>query len=424
MRQGGPADGFNSNMAANYPLRGMKRTLFEGGVRGVGLVYGAGLQRTGWHATGYIHAADWFHTLLRVGVGSAKADPAAVRALLPETEPPFEAGDGVDVWDYLSGGAPASPRTEVLLEAHPGNSTEGNGQGLIVGDLKVVIRSGGQWSTGSGIGSNDGWYGGPGSSDPKSAAYAVSEADVPKMLVQCPPPPADFRAGFACEADKTTPCLFNITADPCEHQDLSAKLPTELQMMLTRLEPFKAAAVSTTAHPNPDGGSCPFVTAGKVVKRTWMPCPNNGTHPPAPPPGPGPVPPGPPPPRALIAHGKLCLGVSGSGRTPALGGFGMGPCAAATHWELVAAAPGRSPVIELDGQCFKIYEGDGKRCSTYTQLHMGICRGDGNTFSFDNATQTFESNQCAGRCIGAGAAVGVVDCSAAEAQGWSLERLY
>ena len=44
---GGPADFFNKNMASNWPLRGMKRTLFEGGVRGVGAIKGPGINHKG-----------------------------------------------------------------------------------------------------------------------------------------------------------------------------------------------------------------------------------------------------------------------------------------------------------------------------------------------------------------------------------------
>eukprot|EP00035_Acanthoeca_spectabilis_P015721 m.316085 g.316085 ORF g.316085 m.316085 type:complete len:205 (-) comp16419_c0_seq4:739-1353(-) len=153
-----------------------------GGVRGVGFIRGPGLP-VGQVSAGYVHAADWFHTLLRVGLYGpnvtvpSSTSAAGVRGLLPATEPPFLPGDGMDVWDSIRGVAGAAIRSEVLHEAHPHGSTEGNGAALRVGDLKIVIKTGSSWSTGSGIGSNDGWFGGPESSDNVSGSYCLNPAD-------------------------------------------------------------------------------------------------------------------------------------------------------------------------------------------------------------------------------------------------------
>ena len=113
---GGPADGFNGNMACNWPLRGMKRTLFEGGVRGVGLISGAGLTKKGITLDGKFHAADWMPTLLAAAAASVPdglswRDVASVgrgldldgRSRASTSEPPFELGDGQNLWPYLSG---------------------------------------------------------------------------------------------------------------------------------------------------------------------------------------------------------------------------------------------------------------------------------------------------------------------------------
>ena len=62
------------------------------------------------------------------------------------------------VQDTLSTGT-ASPRTEVIIEAHNNdtsgaNAEDGNGQAIIVGDLKLILEKGPMWHGPP----NDGWY--------------------------------------------------------------------------------------------------------------------------------------------------------------------------------------------------------------------------------------------------------------------------
>ncbi|XP_070569105.1 arylsulfatase I-like [Ptychodera flava] len=95
---GGPANG--DNAGSNWPLRGSKHTLWEGGVLGL------------------IHIVDWYPTLVSLVGGEADPDM-----------------DGLDVWNTISKGDP-SPRTEFVynfdhMETIPARA-------IRVGDYKLI----------------------------------------------------------------------------------------------------------------------------------------------------------------------------------------------------------------------------------------------------------------------------------------------
>merc|ERR1719174_571494 len=127
------------------------------------------------------------------------------RSLMPSSDPPFQLGDGVNVWDTLSKGEP-SPRTEVIVEAHPPGKgkDDGNGQAIRVGDFKLIFEKGPMWHGPP----NDLWY--ESGSDPSKYTH----------VIDCGGSPPKASAADYCDPKKL-PCLFNIHEDPCEYHDLS-----------------------------------------------------------------------------------------------------------------------------------------------------------------------------------------------------------
>lgn len=69
---GGPAEGFNLNAASNYPLRGVKNTLWEGGVRGAALLFSPMLKKHSRVANQTMHIADWLPTLYHAAGGNTR----------------------------------------------------------------------------------------------------------------------------------------------------------------------------------------------------------------------------------------------------------------------------------------------------------------------------------------------------------------
>ena len=242
---------------------------------------------------------------------------------------------------------------------------------------------------------------------------------------------------YACEQDRTSPCIFNVTADECEQIDISGTLPAaDVAALLARLAKFQASSVSTDAALNPDGpGKCPYVATVGGVK-VWMPCDNNGSHPPAPAPepGPGPTPPSPPPPtdafelerEAQCLHDDLTLGA-------------CNPAAASRIW--YSEKDGSvDKVIKTTGSCLKIFESSSSSndessasnarigasaagrvgdCAQWHALHVGVCRQDNNTFSLVGGELV--SALCEGACAvaQAGGHVALGACKSADATGWT-----
>eukprot|EP01147_Barroeca_monosierra_P004931 gene4931-6915_t len=95
--------------ANNFPLRGGKYSTLEGGIRANAFVSGGALPDIvrGQVRTGIIHIADWYSTFAFLA-GVDPFDHKAAQHGLPPI-------DSLNVWPYLTGQAPISPRETILV---------------------------------------------------------------------------------------------------------------------------------------------------------------------------------------------------------------------------------------------------------------------------------------------------------------------
>ncbi|KAM7341897.1 arylsulfatase B isoform 2-T2 [Cochliomyia hominivorax] len=236
---GGPAEGFNLNHASNWPLRGVKNTLWEGGIRGAGLIWSPRLKKTGRVANQTMHIVDWLPTLLTAIKGEEALDNISTHL------------DGISVWDALSNDE-ISPRRSTL---HNIDDIWGSAA-LTRGDWKVVkgTNYNGAW---------DGWYGPAGNRDPRSYDYkairysnsgrALSAlnmlptiADIIRLRLQsnidCSVDMSYLKQGDSCKPLQN-PCLFNIKDDPCEKYNLAQKYSNILNALIEELNYYNSTAV-------------------------------------------------------------------------------------------------------------------------------------------------------------------------------------
>ncbi|XP_076235831.1 arylsulfatase B [Calliopsis andreniformis] len=233
---GGPPAGFNLNAASNWPLRGTKNTLWEGGIRGAGLIWSPRLVRPGRVARQLFHISDWLPTLLAAAGGDASNLTI----------------DGFNLWQALSEDI-KSLRKSVLH-----NIDDIFGVSAIMnGDWKFMKGTtyNGQW---------DNWYGPSGREWVYDVGGVIGSA-VGRALANIGLAPSSDtvrrlreEATIKCspKIDSLPPCqpleeacLFNVRQDPCEYNNLMKEFPTIANMLKEELERLNATAVQPGNRP-------------------------------------------------------------------------------------------------------------------------------------------------------------------------------
>ncbi|EDO32709.1 predicted protein [Nematostella vectensis] len=182
----------------NYPLRGEKNTLWEGGVRGAGFVSGPMAPRHGMIYNGLMHVTDWYPTLVHLAGGSMQ-----------------DSLDGVDLWDALKQDT-ASPRKEILhnidLKIDVPTAFVFEGVALRSRDMKLLLKV------------------------PNATWLVPPELREPGIT-------ANEGLGSAKMQEVIEVALYNITADPTERHDLSGKFPDIVNEMKKRVDFYRGGLV-------------------------------------------------------------------------------------------------------------------------------------------------------------------------------------
>ncbi|KAL8594525.1 hypothetical protein ACOMHN_028879 [Nucella lapillus] len=284
---GGPANGFDFNAASNFPLRGLKATLWEGGVRGVGFIHSPLLKKSSYVSQNMLHVCDWLPTLYEAAGGN----PKNLKNL-----------DGVSAWKMLSTEG-AAVRSEMLHNIDPISKFAG----IRVGEYKLLTGNIGHgyndWYPPWQVDGDDVWL----HVDRYSSEQALlsqhernhrlqkdggslslenilrrprSQQAVPSMEVKssgelspsvlssgpvtinCGEKPAN--ASTNCQPKKS-PCLYHIPSDPCEYNNIAASNPGTVAKLYGRLMEYSYTMIPPGNQPLDDRGN------PKYHNNTWVP---------------------------------------------------------------------------------------------------------------------------------------------------------
>jgi len=224
---GGPSETCAVQGSSNFPRRGGKCSIWEGGTHGDSFIWGLNDVKAG-ELSHLFHAVDWLPTI----------------AELVKAKPNGKALDGVSQLGALNGKDAA--RTEVYY-----GITDSQ-----VGIHGPALRMG-KWKLIEGTGGLPGGWPRPGNS---------SEVHVDQSEILKPKPP--------------TYLLFDLVADPHEREDVAANNKEVVNMLVDRINRYKATGVPQAANdpkcaPKPPAAIDPRV--GKVWE-PWCSTPYDGSE--------------------------------------------------------------------------------------------------------------------------------------------------
>ncbi|XP_035825596.1 arylsulfatase B [Aplysia californica] len=182
----------------NYPLRGSKFTIWEGGTRVPAFVHGKPLQKTGVRYEGLMHAVDWFPTILEAAGNCPDPD-----------------SDGISQWESITTLSP-SKRTEFVYNLDNHTDPVQGHAAIRVGDFKLIEGIPGLYN---------GWY------KPDNSWTGLEPSFFGHSNW------TDFKG------------LYNIKDDPHEHTNLYDKLPEVVKKLQARMSHYYTKMVPANYPP-------------------------------------------------------------------------------------------------------------------------------------------------------------------------------
>ncbi|XP_015374155.1 PREDICTED: arylsulfatase B-like [Diuraphis noxia] len=246
-RNFGPNVGVTPNWGSNFPYRGIKNTLWEGGVKSASFIWAPYFQENPRVSKQLMHITDWLPTLYSAAGGNP--------GFLPKNL------DGLDQWTSLTLNLP-SQRNFVLLNI----DEKKRYAGIIKDNWKLIVGS-------TANGSLDGFFG---ATRPRTAYNATAVLYSPagralarlsdslpfatgtngvldllamryESTVRCNPSAAGPRTPSPCPAGEA--CLFDLVADPCETNNVAKKYVAVSGQLYEALKYYRRLLVPQTNRP-------------------------------------------------------------------------------------------------------------------------------------------------------------------------------